>query len=129
MVEIVLDTNFILTCVKEKIDFIEIAEQIIKDSEIKWIVPQQVLNELGQLKDREGMKVADRNAASLSFEILQTINPKIVNLGRNPNVDIGIINYVLGTERMVATLDRGLKERLEKNNILTIRGKNWLEVI
>ena len=125
--EIVIDTNFVLTCVKQKIDFAEIAERIINDK-IKWIVPQQVLNELGQLKDRANMKLSDKKAAKLSFEILQTLNSEIVDLGKNPNVDIGIVNYVLETDKVVATLDRGLKNRIE-NNILTIRGKDWLELI
>ncbi|MAG40006.1 hypothetical protein CMI41_03500 [Candidatus Pacearchaeota archaeon] len=125
--EIVLDTNFILTCSKQKIDFVDIAGQII-DEKIKWIVPQQVLNELGQLKDKEGMSGSDKNAAALSFEILEALDPEVVDIGKNPNVDIGIVNYVLDSEKIVATLDRGLKNRIS-NRILTIRGKNWLELI
>ena len=126
-VEIVLDTNFILTCVKQKIDFVDIAEQLINEK-ITWVAPQQVLDELGQLKDRDGMKRIDREAATLSFDILQGLNPLVVDLGKNPNVDIGIVNYVLGTDKVVATLDKGLKDRIE-NKILTIRGKDWLEII
>lgn len=135
MVEIVLDTNFILTCVKQKIDFAEIAGQVV-DGKIDWIVPQQVLNELGQLKDRAGMKVADKQAASLAFDILQMLDASVVDLGKNPNVDIGIVNYILGTDRVVATMDRGLKGRLAagakdgvENRILSIRGKDWLELV
>lgn len=119
--EIVLDTNFILTCVKQKIDFVELAEQLT-DKKISWIVPQQVLNELGCLKDRVGMKTADKEAATLSFEILQMIKPKIVELGRGPNVDIGIVNYIKGKDIVLATLDKGLKNRVD-NKILTIKGK------
>jgi rRNA-processing protein FCF1 len=126
--EIVLDTNFILTCVKQKIDFADVAGQVVGEA-VKWIVPQQVLNELGQLKDREGMSGADKRAAELAFEILKGLDASVVDLGRNPNVDIGIVNYVLGTDKAVATLDKGLKERLEGNKILTIRGKDWLELI
>ena len=125
--EIVLDTNFILTCVKQKIDFAEIGGQIINNP-IKWTVPQQVLNELGQLKDRKGIKVTDKQAAKLSFDILKDLGAKVVDLGKNPNVDIGIVNYALGTDKIVATLDKGLKERID-NKILTIRGKDWLEII
>jgi len=125
--EIVIDTNFILTCAKEKIDFAAITEEIIPEK-ITWVVPQQVLNELGQLKDRPGMKVKDKEAAKLSFALLQTIDPKVVDLGKNPNVDISIVNYALKSGGTVATMDRGLKERLN-NKVLTVRGKNWLELI
>ena len=125
--EILLDTNFILICVKQRIDFVEIAESII-DEEIKWIVPQQVLNELGNIKDRKESSGKDKDAAKLSFELLQQMNSKIVELKKNPNVDIAIVNYILDTKIVLATLDKGLKDRV-KNRILTIRGKNHLELI
>ncbi len=119
--KILLDTNFILTCVKQKVDFVDLAEQLT-DEKITWIVPQPVLNELGNLKDRLGMKTIDKEAAKLSFDILQMLNPQIVGLGRHPNVDIGIVNYVKDKDIVLATLDKGLKNRVE-NKILTIRGK------
>ncbi len=120
--EILIDTNFILTCVKQKIDFADLAENLT-DKEISWIVPQAVLNELGNLKDRKGMKTVDKEAAKLSFDILQLINPKIVELGRHPNVDIGIVNYIKDKDIVLATLDKGLKNRVE-NRILSIKGKS-----
>ena len=126
--EILLDTNFIVTCAKQKIDFPSIANKII-DEKIEWIVPQDVLNELGNLKDRTGIKTIDKKAAKLSFEILQNLNPRIVELsGKNPNVDIKIVNYILKKPIVLATLDKGLKERVD-NQILTIRGKKSLELI
>jgi rRNA-processing protein FCF1 len=123
--KILIDTNFILSCVKQKIDLTQTEELL--NEKIDWIVPQEVLNELGNLKDRAGMKVVDRNAAKVSFEILQILKPEIVEI-KNPNVDIGIVNYILGKNIILATLDRGLKDRTE-NKILTIRGKKKLEII
>ena len=124
--KILLDTNFILTCVKQKIDFVDIAGTLI-DEGIEWIVPQQVLNELGNLKDKSGIKLKDRQAAKLSFDILQQINPDIVDLGKNPNVDIAIVNYIMNKDIILATLDKGLQSRVD-NNVLTIRGKSFLEI-
>ena len=74
------------------------------------------------------MKRGDKLAAQLSFEILQTINPTIVELEKNPNVDIAIVNYVINKKIILATLDRGLKNRV-KNQILTIKGRKSLEII
>ena len=126
--KILLDTNFVLTCAKQKIDFPNIAEQII-DEQIEWIVPQDVLNELGQLQDRHGMKRIDKQAARLAFEILDAIKPEIIQLPeRNPNIDIKIVNYILNKPIVLATLDKNLKGRVQ-NKILTIRGKKNLEVI
>ena len=126
--KILLDTNFILTCVKQKIDFNNTANELF-DKSIKWIVPQDVLNELGNLKDNKNIKVKDKNAAKLSFEILQAINPEIIKLrGNNPDVDIKIVNYISGKQIVLATLDKNLKNRVT-NKILTIRNKKNLEII
>ena len=87
------------------------------------------MNELGNIKDKTGERTEDRNAAELSFKIIQSLKPKIVELpGKNPNIDIKIINYVLGTDIVLATLDKGLKSQID-NRILTIRGKKKLEII
>jgi len=126
--KILLDTNFILTCIKQKIDFPNIADQII-DKKIKWLIPQDVLNELGNIKDRTGIKTLDKNAAELSFELLENLKPEIINLpGKNPNVDIKIVNYIIDKDIVLATMDKNLKSRVN-NKILTIRGKNNLELI
>ena len=126
--KILLDTNFILTCVKQKINFQEITNQITSQP-VEWFVPQDVLDELGTLQDRTGAKVSDKSAAKLSFEILQNLEAKIINLpGKNPNVDIKIVNYILDKPIILATLDKNLKSRV-KNKILTIRGKKKLEFI
>ena len=126
--KILLDTNFVLTCAKQKIDFPSIANEII-DEQIEWLVPQDVLNELGQLKDRHGMKRINRQAARLAFEIIEAINVDIIDLpGKNPNIDIKIVNYLIDKPIVLATLDKNLKSRV-KNKILTIRGKKNLEII
>ena len=99
------------------------------EEKIKWIVPQEVLNELGTLKDRKGMKVKERNAAKISFEILEKIDAKIVELGgKNPNVDIRIVNYIIGKDIILATMDKDLKSRVG-NSILTIRAGKKLELV
>jgi len=122
--KILLDTNFVLTCAKQKIDFPSVANEII-DQKIEWLIPQDVLNEIGNLKKIPKQK----QAAELSFQILQSLNPKIIELkGKNPNVDIKIVNYITDKNIVLATLDKNLKSRV-KNKILTTRGKNNLELI
>jgi rRNA-processing protein FCF1 len=126
--KILLDTNFIIATTKQKIDLETLGNKIITER-IEWIIPQDVLNELGNLKDTPGTKTADRAAAELSFEIIRTLNPTIVELpGRNPNIDIKIVNYILGKPIVLATLDKNLKSRVT-NKILTTRGKGKLELL
>jgi len=122
--DILLDTNFILTCTKQKIDFDKVANKII-DKKITWLVPQQVLNELENIKNKK----IDKKAAELSLEILQTLNPKIIELNKNPNIDIAIVNHIIDKSITLATLDKNLKQRVPNNKILTIRGKDWLKLI
>ena len=126
--KILIDTNFIITATKQKLDTQETANDIISEP-IEWLIPQDVLNEIGNLKDRKGTKESDKQAAKLSFQIIETLNPTIVDLpGKNPNVDIKIVNYILDKPIVLATLDKNLKSRV-KNKILTIRGKKNLEII
>jgi rRNA-processing protein FCF1 len=126
--DVLLDTNFVLTSMKQKIDFPSLADELFSEP-IKWIVPQEVLNELGTLKDKSGTKSEDKAAAQLSFDLIQKINPEIIELGgKNPNVDMKIVNHIMDKPITLATLDKGLKQRVD-NKILTIRGKNSLEII
>lgn len=126
--KILLDTNFILTCAKEKIDFESFADKLFSEK-IEWIVPQDVLNELGNLKDKKGINTLDKKAAFVSFEILQRLKPRIVELlGKNPNIDIKIVNYIVDKDIVLATMDKGLKSRV-KNKILSVRGKKSLELL
>lgn len=127
--KVLLDTNFILTSVREGIDFVSLAEELFDES-IEWIVPQQVLNELGLIKDRVGGSVKDRDAANTAFQVLQKIEPQptIVQLSKHPNVDMAIINYILDKPIVLATMDKDLKGRVN-NSVLSLRGKKKLELI
>jgi rRNA-processing protein FCF1 len=126
--KILLDTNFVITATKNKLDFTSLANELV-DEKIDWIIPQDVLNELGNIKDRKGTREKDKAAAKLAFDIIQNISPEIVDLpGKNPNVDIKIVNYILDKDIILATMDKDLKSRV-KNKILTVRGKKNLELI
>jgi len=126
--KILLDTNFILTCVKQKIYFDSLADDL-SDEKIEWIVLEDILDEIKKIKDKKGVKIKDREAANLSLKILKMLKPRIVKIkGKNPNVDLKIVDYLLGKDIVLATLDKDLKSRV-KNKILTVRGKKSLEFI
>jgi len=71
-----LDTNFILTCIKQKIDFFE--ELRFMGFEI--IIPDRVIDELKKLKQTLALKLLEKN----NFK-------KIILIGKD--VDNSIINY------------------------------------
>ncbi|MDD2445059.1 MAG: hypothetical protein PHX15_03060 [Candidatus Nanoarchaeia archaeon] len=122
--EILLDTNFILTCVLQKIDFVELSEEMFNEK-LNWILPKQVISELKKIEKDLKQKRKFREGAKLSLEILETMNLKIVDLNKNPNIDIAIKDYIFDKPIVLATNDKGLKKRV-KNRILSIRGTKSL---
>ena len=126
--KILLDTNFILTCAKQKIDFDAIMNGKTSE-EVKWIVPEEVLQELRGLKIGGKIKIKERNAASVGIEIVTTLGAEVVKLSNTANdVDTKIVNYIIDKPIILATLDKNLKSRV-KNKILTLRNKKNLEII
>lgn len=110
-----LDTNFILSCIRKKIDFFE----EIQLMGIKIIIPEQVINEI--------KKFETKPEARLALKLLEKNEFKKIDLG-NGHVDKKIINYAKEKpELIIATLDREIKDKT-KNHKLVIRGKK-LEII
>jgi rRNA-processing protein FCF1 len=130
--KIIVDTNFVLTCVKQKIDFVNLSEQLF-DDEMQFFVPEEVLKELVMLVKRKGEKTKDKEAAKLSIKILENLEKKgRINKVKleNDNVDNGLVDYAkMNSEEkfIIASLDKDLKKRV-KNKILTIKGKKMLSI-
>ena len=124
---VLLDTNFILTCVKQKIDFFH----DIKFMGMKIIIPKQVINELTKIVNSK-KKLHFRKDAELSLRILEKKENsfKKINLSKyGKNTDKRIKNFADENKNIiVATLDRILKNKI-KNRKLVIRGKKQLEVM
>jgi len=123
MKKAVLDTNFILTCVKQKIDFLD----EIKFRGIEILIPEEVLEEIKRITDF-GKKLHFRENAKLALKILDKGEFKKIKLG-TAEVDKGLINFAeKNKDVIIATLDRELKRKIKKPK-LVIRGKKKLEII
>jgi len=110
-----LDTNFILTCVKQKIDFFE--EIPLMGMQI--VIPKQVINELKNLKNSNSV---------LALKLLEKNKFKEVDIGKG-HVDKKLIKFAKeNSDAVVATLDREIKKKV-KNQKLVIRSKKKLEVV
>lgn len=123
MANIILDTNFILTCIRNKIDFFE----EIKLNGAKIIIPNPVIEEIKRIcKTNQSIKF--RQEAKIALKILEKNSFQKVNLlGRT--VDDGIANFAKTDKKLiVATLDKNLQKKFE-NQKMIIRGKKKLEVI
>lgn len=123
MKQVLLDTNFILTCIKQKIDFF----REIPEKGIEILIPTQVIEEIKRLANST-KKMKFRDDARLAEVILEKNEFKEIDI-RGKYADKGIIKYAKEHSRLiVATLDREIKIKL-MNEIMVIRGKKKLDII
>jgi len=123
----ILDTNFILTCVKQKIDFFG----DIKLMGFQIVIPKQVINEIEKIP-RSKKKLHFRDDALLSLKLLEKNyesykNIDISKYGKNTDKRIKSFSDK-HPEAVIATLDRELKKKT-KNKKIIIRKKKKLEII
>ena len=123
MKKIILDTSFILSAVREKIDFFS----ELTDLGFNIIIPKEVLLELNGIilsKQKEKFK----NEAKISLNILKKEKFDFITL-ESRNVDLGIINLLKKNPSFfLASLDRGLNNKV-KNRKVIIRARKKLEII
>ncbi len=117
MVDVILDTSFILTCVRQKIDFFEELKMMGQTI----LIPKEVVGELAGL-------VPSKAEAELALSIIEKNKFKEIDL-KNKNVDEGLINYAQKHKDVfIATLDAEIKKKVPNSNVV-IREKKRLEVI
>ena len=130
MQKILLDTNFIITCVKQKIDFVSELEDLFGIYEL--IVPIEIIGEIKKIARDKRQKLKDRQAAELALEVLKPNCIKPVSLNEK-NVDKGIVNFASKHDIIVASLDKNLRQRIENRNkrarFLVIKGKKRLGLL
>jgi len=113
--KVLLDTSFILSAIRNKIDFLD----GIKNLGLTPIIPKQVLVEV---KGLAKLKIE----SELALKLLKKV--KIIDL-KTKNTDKGIINYAKKNPNLIiASLDREIKKQL-KNQKLIIRKKKKLEIL
>jgi rRNA-processing protein FCF1 len=110
--EVILDSSFIISCVRKKIDFLSELE----GQGFKVVVPREVLEELKDLKRRPGESHSDREAIDLAFQMMERGKVKKMKLGSR-GVDEGLIGK--GKEGVyIATLDRGIQRKIPNRVII-----------
>jgi len=121
MEKILLDTNFILSCIRKKIDFLE----ELKLSGRKILLPIQVIDEIKMIA-KEG-KYKSRQEAEFALKLLREAPFEKIDL-KHKYVDKGIRNFILKNKSViVATLDKELKRRKNYNMVITRNKK--IEII
>jgi rRNA-processing protein FCF1 len=122
MIKVILDTNFLIYCAENKIDYVHEITQLMDEGH-ELVVPQQVENELNELY-KKGEKFSDRQAAWLALKLIKANNVQIIRVpGRY--ADEAIIN-LMRVGNIVATLDLELRKRLRNSRVIVIQGKKKL---
>ena len=124
MKTLLLDSSFIISATKEKIDFFEELQ------EYKIIIPEQVIDEIFRISNSK-QSIKNRQAAELALKILKTCEHKFkkIDLGKG-HVDKQIVKYSKDHKALfIGTLDKELRSKFTKGKVITIRGKNKFEVV
>ena len=122
--KIILDTNFLIYCAKEKLDYNEELSNLLNEN-FTLVVPKQVIEELKRLKIK-AKKGKDKIACDLALQILKKSNVKKVNpIGKN--VDQAIINLANSNNKnIVCTLDREMRTILGRVILLNKNKRLYL---
>src|SRR3989344_4443839 len=108
--EVILDSSFIISAVKNKVDFVN----ILRERGFSVKVPKEVLMELKDL--RQKVSHDERVAIDLGIELMQSNNVKKIALGKN-KVDLSLISRGK-TGSYIATLDNAIKREIP--NVITL---------
>ena len=124
--KIILDTNFVIYCAREKLDYIEEIENMLNE-DYDLVVPLQVVHELEKLRDDKWKKVSgkDKKAADLALQLIDAKEIKKIEAS-GKTVDEAIINLSKeDDENIVCTLDREMRHTLGRV-ILISKGKKLM---
>jgi len=123
MRQVLVDTNFILTCIKQKIDFFE----WFKLNGFSIIIPFEVVNELKMLSGRSKGSLSLQ--AKFAIKLLKQNKFQEIDLEGGDCADKVIVNYARKhSDLIIATLDKEMKDQM-KNKFVTIRQGKILEII
>src|SRR3989338_7459578 len=116
--EVLLDTNFIISCLVKRIDFLGELEE--KGFRVK--VPREVLEEMKDLKNSGKVSHEERTMIDVALEMLGNKKIKKMKLGSG-KVDEKLIE--MGKKGVyIATLDNGIKREIPNKIIINNSRKN-----
>ena len=114
-----MDTSFIVSCVKKKIDFISELEEM----GFKVLLPKEVFEELKDLKLHSAKDT--RIACGLALEMFEKRKVKNVALGDRRKADEGLIEF--GKRgAYIATLDAAIKRAVPNKVVISDAGNNLI---
>jgi len=124
--KIILDTNFLIYCAREKLDYVEAVRDLLNEK-YELVVPKQVIKELEGLRDDKLKKVKgeDKDAAGLALQIIGWNGVEKVDV-KGKSVDDAIVKLAKSdAKNIVCTLDKEMRWSLGRV-ILINKGKRLM---
>ena len=119
--EVILDTNFIISCILKKIDFLAQLEE----QGFKVVVPREVIQELKDLRLNNKTSRGERSAIDVALEMFSSKRIKKISFGQG-KVDEQLIKK--GKEGVyIASLDREIKRQVP-NRIVIFDAKKGIGI-
>jgi rRNA-processing protein FCF1 len=122
--DIFLDTNFLVYCAKQKLDFTREIERIFPKSRLFLL--SSVKDELKNLLKTE--KGRSKETVELALQIVDNLKSRKLiteKKSEGDNADDALVGFD-NANSIIATMDKELKERFKNAKILTIRQKRYL---
>jgi len=121
MKKVLLDTSFILSCIREKVDFFEWSENL----GFRIVVPSIILDELKKISiTNKSSKL--RGEAEFALRLIKSESYIALEL-KGRYADVGLISYLKkNPDVAVATLDREIKKSVINRKIV-LRARKKLE--
>ncbi|MCS7122961.1 MAG: hypothetical protein RMJ17_00050 [Candidatus Aenigmarchaeota archaeon] len=110
MKTVILDTSFLLACLKFKIDIKEGLENLLGSFEI--LIPDKIMDEI----EKKEIK-----------NFLESLNYRVVEIDAK-NADESIKKLALNKNYFVATVDKKLKSYLKRKKIKTLYIRNFSKI-
>ena len=127
--KIILDTNFLLIPITQKVDIFTEIDNIIHDEYQLYII-DKTIEELNNIIEKQSGK--DKQAAKFALDLIAKKQPTIIETEKNDNhVDKEIINILKKEDYIIATQDKELRAILRKlnKNTIVLRQKSYLKLI
>ena len=119
--EVLLDSSFVISCVKERVDFLDQLEE--QGFRVK--IPREVMQEMKDLRKKSKLSRASREAIDVAMRLIEKRKVKKTSIGDGP-VDDWLIKK--GQEGYyIATLDGEIKNKIP-NKVVLFRSKGRVGV-
>ncbi len=110
--QVLLDSSFIISCVRDRIDFLTQLEE----QGFTPVVPREILQEMKDLRVSNRSSREDRIAIGVALEMIEQKGVKKNSLGKGRVDDFLIQRGQAGV--FIATLDNGIKKRITKKIVI-----------